>query len=50
MKKHTASDAARILGQIGGLVSSPAKTAAVRANGKKGGRPKSKPARKKTKK
>jgi len=31
------------LGKLGGLAKSDAKTAAVRENGKKGGRPKGKP-------
>ena len=34
--------AAQSLGRLGGLAKSPAKTAAVRLNGKKGGRPKKK--------
>jgi len=34
------SEAAAILGRIGGSVKSPRKAAACRANGKRGGRPK----------
>lgn len=36
------SFAAQALGRLGGSVSSPAKSAAARENGKKGGRPKKK--------
>ncbi len=38
-KKWMAAQAAREMGRVGGAVSSPAKTTAVRANGRKGGRP-----------
>jgi hypothetical protein len=34
-----AHDAAVLLGRLGGSAKSPAKTAAVRVNGRKGGRP-----------
>jgi hypothetical protein len=34
---------AKALGKLGGQVKSPAKVAASRKNGKKGGRPKTKP-------
>lgn len=39
MKKNPHAQA---LGRLGGSVKSPAKTAAVRENGKKGGRPRKK--------
>jgi len=42
------SEAAAILGRKGGSAKSPRKTAAVRENGKKGGRPKLYPATFKT--
>jgi len=38
--RYHASKAAQLLGRKGGKVSSPAKRAAVRENGKLGGRPK----------
>jgi hypothetical protein len=38
-KHMTKTDAAKFLGRLGGLVKSPRKTAAVRLNGLKGGRP-----------
>jgi hypothetical protein len=39
-KPHRKNPHAVALGRLGGSVSSPAKTRAVRANGKLGGRPK----------
>lgn len=38
------SEAARALGRLGGASKSPAKIAAARANGRKGGRPRKQPA------
>jgi len=46
MKKHpivTPTEAARALGKLGGKATSPAKAAAARANGRKGGWPKGRP-------
>jgi len=40
MMSVSVSEAAAILGRVGGKVKSPAKAAACRANGKHGGRPK----------
>jgi len=40
MTKPTPNPAAVALGKLGGASDSPAKQAAARANGKKGGRPK----------